>query len=101
VILVVGWSPTRVPAVRLPLDPGRWRLPFVPCCSRPHAVLHQLHHGLLASGRRAPTAIMELHAGVSLFLAGRIAPLALLAAGGAGVAEPCGFVRCSAFRWTS
>jgi ABC-2 type transport system permease protein len=42
--------------------------------------------GLLAFWTTRATAIMELHAGVSLFLAGRIAPLALLPPAVAGVA---------------
>ena len=42
--------------------------------------------GLLAFWTTRATAIMELHAGVSLFLAGRIAPLALLPSAVAGVA---------------
>jgi len=42
--------------------------------------------GLLAFWTTRATAIMELHAGVSLFLAGRIAPLALLPSAVAGIA---------------
>src|SRR3989441_12676182 len=42
--------------------------------------------GLLAFWTTRATAIMELHARVSLFLAGRIAPLALLPPAVAGVA---------------
>ncbi len=67
------------PTVRLPLDPGRWALTGL-------AVLFaaamrfciSFTTGLAAFWTTRATALMELHAGLSLFLAGRIAPLALL-----------------------
>lgn len=73
-IVAAAW-----PAVRLPLDPGRLLVAGL-------AVLFgaamrffiSFTTGLLAFWTTRATSIMELHAGVSLFLAGRIAPLSLL-----------------------
>ena len=53
--------------------------------------------GLLAFWTTRATAIMDLHAGVSLFLAGRIAPLALLPPAVAGVAGMLWFRSMLAF----
>ena len=53
--------------------------------------------GLLAFWTTRATAIMELHAGVSLFLAGRIAPLALLPPAVAGIAGVLWFRSMLAF----
>lgn len=67
------------PAVRMPLDPGRWMLTGIAVLL---AALMRFFisftTGLLAFWTTRATAIMELHGGVALFLAGRVAPLALL-----------------------
>ena len=67
------------PAVRMPFDPGRWALAILAVLLA--AVMRffiSFATGLLAFWTTRATAIMELHAGISLFLAGRVAPLALL-----------------------
>lgn len=75
------------PAVRLPLAPGRWALTGVAVLlAAAMRFFISFTTGLLAFWTTRATAIMELHAGVSLFLAGRIAPLALLPPAVAGVA---------------
>jgi len=67
------------PAVRLPFDPGRWAITAVAVLlAAAMRFFISFTTGLLAFWTTRATAIMELHAGVSLFLAGRIAPLALL-----------------------
>ena len=64
---------------RLPLDPGRWAITAVAVLlAAAMRFFISFTTGLLAFWTTRATAIMELHAGVSLFLAGRIAPLALL-----------------------
>src|SRR3989442_1516658 len=75
------------PAVRLPVDPGRWALTLVAVLlAAAMRFFISFTTGLLAFWTTRATAVMELHAGVSLFLAGRIAPLALLPPAVAGVA---------------
>jgi ABC-2 type transport system permease protein len=75
------------PAVRLPLEPGRWALTGLAVLLAGAMRFYiSFATGLLAFWTTRATAIMELHAGVSLFLAGRIAPLALLPPAVAGVA---------------
>ncbi|HEX7120089.1 MAG TPA: ABC-2 family transporter protein [Longimicrobiales bacterium] len=67
------------PAVRIPFDPVR--LGFAALATVLAAGIRFLTsyvNGLLAFWTTRATAIAELHWGVSLFLAGRIAPLALL-----------------------
>jgi ABC-2 type transport system permease protein len=67
------------PAVRLPFDAVRWGLTLVAVVLA--AALRffiSFTTGLLAFWTTRATAIMELHGGISLFLAGRLAPLALL-----------------------
>jgi ABC-2 type transport system permease protein len=67
------------PAVRLPFAPGRWALTLVAVLlAAAMRFFISFTTGLLAFWTTRATAIMELHAGISLFLAGRIAPLALL-----------------------
>ncbi|HXF94623.1 MAG TPA: ABC-2 family transporter protein [Gemmatimonadales bacterium] len=75
------------PAVRLPFDAGRWAL-TLPAIGLAAAMRFFISYatGLTAFWTTRATAIMELHAGVSLFLAGRAAPLALLPPAVAGVA---------------
>src|SRR2546425_831894 len=86
------------PAVRLPLDPGRWALTLVAVLlAAAMRFFISFTTGLLAFWTTRATAIMELHAGVSLFLAGRIAPLALLPPAVAGVAGALWFRSMLAF----
>jgi ABC-2 type transport system permease protein len=88
VILVVWLIAAALwPAVRLPLAPGRWAITGVAVLlAAAMRFFISFTTGLLAFWTTRATAIMELHAGVSLFLAGRIAPLALLPPAVAGVA---------------
>lgn len=86
------------PAVRLPIDPGRWVLTAL-AVALAAAMRFFISYatGLTAFWTTRATAIMELHAGVSLFLAGRIAPLALLPPVVAGVAGVLWFPYMLAF----
>ena len=75
------------PAARMPFQPTRWALTVLAVvCAAMMRFFISFATGLLAFWTTRATAIMELHAGVSLFLAGRIAPLALLPPAVAGVA---------------
>ena len=81
-LCAVAW-----PAVRLPIEPGRLALTALALLlAAAMRFFISFTTGLLAFWTTRATAIMELHAGVSLFLAGRIAPLALLPSAVAGVA---------------
>src|SRR2546426_7388671 len=63
------------PAVRLPLAPGRWALTAAAVLlAAAMRFFISFTTGLLAFWTTRATAIMELHAGVSLFLSGRLAP---------------------------
>jgi ABC-2 type transport system permease protein len=77
------------PAVRIPFDPARWALTILAVCvAAMMRFFISFATGLLAFWTTRATAIMELHGGVALFLAGRVAPLSLLppaVAGAAGV----------------
>jgi len=74
------------PAVRMPLDPTRLALTVLAVVlAAAMRFFISFTSGLLAFWTTRATAIMELHAGVSLFLAGRIAPLSLLPPAVAGV----------------
>ncbi len=67
------------PAVRIPLDPVRWLLAGVAIAlAAAIRFLNGYATGLLAFWTTRATALMELQFGLSLFLSGRIAPLALL-----------------------
>ena len=86
------------PAVRLPFDPGRWAITAVAVLlAAAMRFFISFTTGLLAFWTTRATAIMELHAGVSLFLAGRIAPLALLPPAVASVAGVLWFRSMLAF----
>ena len=75
------------PAVRLPVEPARWALTALAViCAGAMRFCISYTTGLAAFWTTRATALMELHAGVSLFLSGRIAPLALLPPAVAGVA---------------
>ncbi len=88
-IILVVWLVIAAfwPAVRLPLDAARLGLTALAVLlAAAMRFFISFTTGLLAFWTTRATAIMELHAGVSLFLAGRIAPLALLPPAVAGVA---------------
>jgi len=86
------------PAVRLSVDPGRWAITAVAVLlAAAMRFFISFTTGLLAFWTTRATAIMELHARVSLFLAGRIAPLALLPPAVAGVAGVLWFRSMLAF----
>lgn len=75
------------PAVRLPFDPARWALTIAAVVfAAMMRFFISFATGLLAFWTTRATAIMELHGGVAFFLAGRVAPLALLPPAVAGVA---------------
>src|SRR5438093_11935344 len=79
------------PAVRLPLAPGRWALTAAAVLlAAAMRFFISFTTGLLAFWTTRATAIMELHAGISLFLSGRLAPLALL---------PPAVARVAVFSW--
>ncbi|HYK83258.1 MAG TPA: ABC-2 family transporter protein [Gemmatimonadales bacterium] len=67
------------PAVRIEFAPGRWAV-FLVAAGLAAAIrfLNGYATGLLAFWTTRATALMELQFGVSLFLSGRLAPLALL-----------------------
>src|SRR2546427_6316547 len=80
-VILVVWllAAAAWPAVRLAFDPGRWAITAVAVLlAAAMRFFISFTTGLLAFWTTRATAIMELHARVSLFLAGRIAPLALL-----------------------
>jgi viologen exporter family transport system permease protein len=86
------------PAVRLPFEPGRWALTAAAVLlAAAMRFFISFTTGLLAFWTTRATAIMELHAAVSLFLAGRIAPLALLPPAVASVAGVLWFRSMLAF----
>jgi ABC-2 type transport system permease protein len=67
------------PAVRLPPAPARWALTAVAVLlAAAMRFFISFATGLLAFWTTRATAVMELHGGIAMFLAGRIAPLALL-----------------------
>jgi len=89
VVLLAVWLLAAAvwPAVRMPFDPARWALTILAVLlAGMMRFFISFATGLLAFWTTRATAIMELHAGVSLFLAGRVAPLALLPPAVAGVA---------------
>jgi len=80
-ILLVVWLLVALvwPTVRLPVAPARWALTALAVViAAAMRFFISFTTGLLAFWTTRATSIMELHAGLSLFLAGRIAPLALL-----------------------
>ncbi|HVH68260.1 MAG TPA: ABC-2 family transporter protein [Gemmatimonadales bacterium] len=86
------------PAVRLPFTPGRWALTAAAVLlAAAMRFFISFTTGLLAFWTTRATAVMELHAGISLFLAGRIAPLALLPPAVANVAGVLWFRAMLAF----
>ncbi len=86
------------PAVRLPFDPGRWALTLLAVIlAAAMRFCISYTTGLAAFWTTRATALMQLHAGISLFLAGRIAPLALLPPAVVGVARYLWFPYTLAF----
>lgn len=80
-IVILVWAAAAAvwPAVRLPFEPTRWALTAAAVVlAAAMRFFISYATGLTAFWTTRATALMELHAGVSLFLAGRIAPLALL-----------------------
>ena len=80
-IIVLVWLITAVvwPAVRIPVEPGRWALAAVATMlAASIRFLNGYATGLLAFWTTRATALVELQFGISLFLSGRIAPLTLL-----------------------
>ena len=80
-LLVVVWLIAAAvwPAVRMPVEPGRWALAAVATVlAAGIRFLNGYATGLLAFWTTRATALMELQFGLSLFLSGRVAPLALL-----------------------
>lgn len=80
-IVLVGWGLTAWfwPAVRIPVDPVRWAAAAVAVLlAAAIRFLNGYATGLLAFWTTRSTALMEVQYGLSLFLAGRLAPLALL-----------------------
>src|SRR2546422_529604 len=99
-VILVVWllAAAAWPAVRLAFDPGRWAITAVAVLlAAAMRFFISFTTGLLAFWTTRATAIMELHARVSLFLAGRIAPLALLPPAVAGVAGVLWFRSMLAF----
>jgi ABC-2 type transport system permease protein len=91
-ILVLIWVIVAAiwPAVRLPFDPARWG--FAALATALAAGIRFFNGyttGLLAFWTTRATALMQLQFGLSLFLSGRIAPLALLPS---AVAKVAGFL---------
>lgn len=80
-IVLVAWVAAAAvwPAVRLPVVPGRWALAAVAVVlAAGIRFFNGYATGLLAFWTTRATALVELQFGVSLFLAGRVAPLSLL-----------------------
>src|SRR5256886_4458545 len=85
-IVAAAW-----PAVRLAFGAGRWALTAAAVLlAAAMRFFISFATGLLAFWTTRATAIMELHAGISLFLSGRLAPLALL---------PPAVARVALFSW--
>jgi ABC-2 type transport system permease protein len=92
VILLVWLAAALVwPAVRIPFVPARWALAALAVAlAAGIRFFNGYATGLLAFWTTRMTALMELQFGVSLFLSGRIAPLALL---------PPGVERIAGYLW--
>ena len=86
------------PAVRLPFEPGRWALAVVAIVlAAAIRFLTSYVNGLLAFWTTRATALVELQFGISLFLAGRIAPLVAAAARRRARGACSGFPTCVSF----
>jgi len=99
-VILIVWLVAAVawPAVRLPAPLGRLAVTALAVVlAAAMRFFISFTTGLLAFWTTRATAIMEVHAGVSLFLAGRIAPLALLPPAVASVASVLWFRSMLAF----
>jgi len=99
-LLIVVWIVVAAfwPAVRLPVDPLRWAGALVAVVlAGGIRFLVSYVHGLLAFWTTRASGLFELHYGISLFLAGRIAPLAILPPLAATVASVLWFRSMLAF----
>jgi len=98
--LVVVWGVVACfwPAVRVPLEPLRWlgALTAVALAAGIRFLVSYVH-GLLAFWTTRASGLFELHYGISLFLAGRIAPLSLLPPLAVGAASVLWFRSMLAF----
>lgn len=100
-VVLVGWAVVAAfwPAVRLPLTAGRLLVAgLATVLAAGIRFLVSYVNGLLAFWTTRATAIAELHFGLSLFLAGRIAPLALLPPWAVSWRARSGSRGCSPFR---
>ncbi len=98
--LVVVWGVVAAfwPAVRVPLEPLRWLGALVAVVlAAGIRFLVSYVHGLLAFWTTRASGLFELHYGISLFLAGRIAPLSLLPPLAVGAASVLWFRSMLAF----
>jgi len=99
-VVLILWSGFAAlwPAVRVPFEPARWAAAALATLfAAGIRFLNGYATGLLAFWLTRATAVMELQFGLSLFLSGRIAPLALLPAGAAAVAGVLWFPYMLAF----
>ena len=99
-LVLVVWAGIALvwPAVRLELGPGRLALAVLAIVlAAAIRFVSTYVNGLLAFWTTRATAIAELHFGISLFLAGRIAPLSLLPPAVADVAGVLWFPYMLAF----
>jgi len=99
-LLVAVWVVAAAfwPAVRLPVEPLRWAAAFLAVVlAGAIRFLVSYVHGLLAFWTTRASGFFELHYGLSLFLAGRIAPLAILPPAAATVASVLWFRSMLAF----
>jgi ABC-2 type transport system permease protein len=100
VIVLLVWIVVALvwPVVRIPFTPGRWALAAIAVVlAAGIRFFNGYATGLLAFWTTRMTALMELQFGVSLFLSGRIAPLDLLPAKVAAVANVLWFPSMLAF----
>lgn len=100
VLLLVVWVVVAAfwPAVRLPLDPFRWIAALLAVVlAGAIRFLTSYVHGLLAFWTTRASGLFSLHYGLSLFLAGRIAPLAILPPAAATAASVLWFRSMLAF----
>ena len=93
IVVAIFW-----PAVRLPVEPLRWAGALVAVVlAGGIRFLVSYVHGLLAFWTTRASGLFELHYGLSLFLAGRIAPLAILPSAAAAAASILWFRSMLAF----
>lgn len=79
-VVLVAWLLAALvwPAVRIPVEPGRWALAALAVLlAAAIRFLNGYATGLLAFWTTRATSLMELQFGLSLFLSGRLAPLSL------------------------